>query len=165
MAPSMSYTIRISWPNTTSATARTEGSRIITSLTTILPYSRTSFLWVWEVIYIIEGLLQNTSAIQPKTVHADTQGNPHHVCLAHLLGIKLMPRIRVQIPKGKGKTRPLGITTLRDRIVQKPSAPFWTSSTRRTSSRIRMGFAKAAARWIRLRSSCPYSIQVASTTT
>jgi TnpA family transposase len=50
---------------------------------------------VWEAVYIIEGLLQNTSAIQPKTVHADTQGQSTPVfALAHLLGIKLMPRIR-----------------------------------------------------------------------
>jgi hypothetical protein len=50
---------------------------------------------VWEAVYIIEGLLQNTSAIQPETVHADTQGQSTPVfALAHLLGIKLMPRIR-----------------------------------------------------------------------
>jgi TnpA family transposase len=50
---------------------------------------------VWEAVYIIEGLLQNTSAIQPQTVHADTQGQSTPVfALAHLLGIKLMPRIR-----------------------------------------------------------------------
>ena len=50
---------------------------------------------VWEAVYIIEGLLQNTSEIQPDTVHADTQGQSTPVFgLAHLLGIKLMPRIR-----------------------------------------------------------------------
>jgi TnpA family transposase len=50
---------------------------------------------VWEAVYIIEGLLQNTSDIQPDTVHADTQGQSTPVFgLAHLLGIKLMPRIR-----------------------------------------------------------------------
>lgn len=50
---------------------------------------------VWEAVYIIEGLLQNTSDIQPDTVHADTQGQALPVFgLAHLLGIKLMPRIR-----------------------------------------------------------------------
>lgn len=50
---------------------------------------------VWEAIYIIEGLLQNSSDIQPDTVHADTQGQSTPVfALAHLLGIKLMPRIR-----------------------------------------------------------------------
>ena len=50
---------------------------------------------VWEAIYILEGLLKNTSNIQPKTVHADTQGQstPVHA-LSFLLGIKLMPRIR-----------------------------------------------------------------------
>jgi TnpA family transposase len=50
---------------------------------------------VWEAIYIIEGLLQNQSAIQPDTLHADTQGQSTPVfALAYLLGIKLMPRIR-----------------------------------------------------------------------
>jgi len=50
---------------------------------------------VWEAIYIIEGLLQNTSDVQPDTIHADTQGQSTPVfALAHLLGIKLMPRIR-----------------------------------------------------------------------
>jgi TnpA family transposase len=50
---------------------------------------------VWEAVYIIEGLLQNTSDIQPDTVHADTQGQSTPVFgLAHLLGISLMPRIR-----------------------------------------------------------------------
>lgn len=49
----------------------------------------------WEAIYIIEGLLRNASEIQPEKVHADTQGQSEPVfALAHLLGIKLMPRIR-----------------------------------------------------------------------
>jgi TnpA family transposase len=50
---------------------------------------------VWEAVYILDGLLQNTSDIQPDTVHADTQGQNEAVFgLAALLGIKLMPRIR-----------------------------------------------------------------------
>ncbi|MDE2422485.1 MAG: Tn3 family transposase [Gammaproteobacteria bacterium] len=50
---------------------------------------------VWEAVYIIEGLLQNKSDIQPDTVHADTQGQSAPVfALAYLLGINLMPRIR-----------------------------------------------------------------------
>jgi len=50
---------------------------------------------VWEAIYIIEGLLKNTSSLQPTTVHADTQGQSTPVfALAHLLGIQLHPRIR-----------------------------------------------------------------------
>jgi TnpA family transposase len=50
---------------------------------------------VWEAIYILEGLLKNTSDIQPTTVHADTQGQSTPVFgLSHLLGIRLMPRIR-----------------------------------------------------------------------
>ncbi|MBI3459467.1 Tn3 family transposase [Candidatus Acetothermia bacterium] len=49
----------------------------------------------WEAIYIIEGLLKNISEIQPKIVHADTQGQSTPVfALAYLLGIQLMPRIR-----------------------------------------------------------------------
>lgn len=50
---------------------------------------------VWEAVYILDGLLKNTSDIQPDTLHADTQGQSAPVfALAHLLGIKLMPRIR-----------------------------------------------------------------------
>jgi TnpA family transposase len=50
---------------------------------------------VWEAIYLIEGLLKNTSDIQPTTIHTDTQGQSTAVfALAHLLGITLMPRIR-----------------------------------------------------------------------
>lgn len=50
---------------------------------------------VWEAVYIIDGLLKNESDIQPDTVHADTQGQSESVFgLAHLLGIKLMPRMR-----------------------------------------------------------------------
>ena len=49
----------------------------------------------WEAVYIIEGLLQNLSDIQPHTIHADTQGQSTPVfALSHMLGIKLMPRIR-----------------------------------------------------------------------
>jgi TnpA family transposase len=50
---------------------------------------------VWEAVYILDGLLKNTSDIQPDTLHADTQGQNTPVFgLAHLLGIRLMPRIR-----------------------------------------------------------------------
>lgn len=50
---------------------------------------------VWEAVEIIEGLLKNQSEIQPKIVHADTQGQSTVVfAMAYFLGIKLMPRIR-----------------------------------------------------------------------
>ncbi|MGH7732536.1 MAG: Tn3 family transposase, partial [Gemmatimonadales bacterium] len=50
---------------------------------------------VWEAVYIIEGLLKNTSEIQPSTIRADTQGQSLPVfSLAHLPGFELMPRIR-----------------------------------------------------------------------
>ncbi|KAB8139570.1 Tn3 family transposase [Chloroflexia bacterium SDU3-3] len=50
---------------------------------------------VWEAVYLIEGLLQNTSDLRPTKVHADTQGQSTPVfALAHLLGIELLPRIR-----------------------------------------------------------------------
>lgn len=46
-------------------------------------------------MYILDGLLKNTSDIQPDTLHADTQGQSTPVfALSYLLGIKLMPRIR-----------------------------------------------------------------------
>ena len=50
---------------------------------------------VWEAVHILDGLLQNRSDIQPDTLHGDTQAQSAPVfALAHLLGIKLMPRIR-----------------------------------------------------------------------
>jgi TnpA family transposase len=50
---------------------------------------------VWEAVYIIDGLIENDSEIQPEMLHADTQGQSLPVFgLAHLLGIQLMPRIR-----------------------------------------------------------------------
>jgi TnpA family transposase len=50
---------------------------------------------VWEAVHLIEGLLANTSDIQPSTVHADTQGQSAPVfALATLFGFDLMPRIR-----------------------------------------------------------------------
>ncbi len=49
----------------------------------------------WEAIYIIDGLLKNTSDIQPTTIHGDTQAQSTLVfALTYLLGIDLMPRIR-----------------------------------------------------------------------
>ncbi|WP_444634001.1 Tn3 family transposase [Cupriavidus oxalaticus] len=50
---------------------------------------------VHEAVYILDGLIKNTSDVQPDTVHGDTQAQSAPVfALAHLLGIKLMPRIR-----------------------------------------------------------------------
>lgn len=50
---------------------------------------------VHEAIYILDGLLQNESDIQPDTIHGDTHAQSETVFgLAYLLGIKLMPRIR-----------------------------------------------------------------------
>jgi TnpA family transposase len=50
---------------------------------------------VWEAVYILDGLLRNTSALQPDTLHADTHGQSEPVFgLAALLGITLMPRMR-----------------------------------------------------------------------
>jgi TnpA family transposase len=49
----------------------------------------------YEGIYILDGLMQNQSDIQPDILHGDTQAQSYPVFgLAHLLGIKLMPRIR-----------------------------------------------------------------------
>lgn len=50
---------------------------------------------VWEAVYILDGLIKNTSALQPDTLYADTHGQSEPVFgLAALLGIKLMPRMR-----------------------------------------------------------------------
>ena len=57
----------------------------------------TSFIpcGVWEAAHILDGLLKNRSAVQPDTLHADTQGQSESVFgLCRLMGIKLMPRMR-----------------------------------------------------------------------
>lgn len=57
----------------------------------------TSFIscGVWEAVHILDGLMKNRSAVQPDTLHADTQGQSEPVFgLCRLLGIKLMPRMR-----------------------------------------------------------------------
>ena len=49
----------------------------------------------WEAIYIIDGLLRNSSEVNPKIVHGDTQSQSLPVfAFSYLFGIKLMPRIR-----------------------------------------------------------------------
>ncbi len=61
----------------------------------ILLFSHFIACGVWEAVHIIDGLMKNQSDIQPDTIHADTQGQNLPVfALSHLLGIKLMPRIR-----------------------------------------------------------------------
>lgn len=65
------------------------------SNTYIALFSRFIPCGVWEAVYIIEGLLRNTSDIQPDTIHADTQGQALPVFgLGALLGFDLLPRIR-----------------------------------------------------------------------
>jgi TnpA family transposase len=50
---------------------------------------------VWEGTYILDGLMNNASDIQPDIVHSDTQGQSTPIFgLSYLLGIQLMPRIR-----------------------------------------------------------------------
>jgi TnpA family transposase len=61
----------------------------------ILLFSTFMQCGVWEAVEIIEGLLKNNSDVQPDIIHGDTQAQSTVVfALAHLLGFKLMPRIR-----------------------------------------------------------------------
>ncbi|MBO9497745.1 Tn3 family transposase, partial [Thalassotalea sp. G20_0] len=63
--------------------------------TYIALFSRFIPCGVYEAIYILDVLLENQSDIQPDTLQADTHGQSLAVFgLAHLLGIKLMPRIK-----------------------------------------------------------------------
>jgi hypothetical protein len=63
--------------------------------TSIALFSHFIACGVWEAVYILDGLLKNTSALQPDTLHADTHGQSEPVFgVAALLGIKLMPRMR-----------------------------------------------------------------------
>lgn len=58
-------------------------------------FSRFSTCGAWEGHYILDFINENTSDVQPDTVHADTQGQSIAIFgLAYLLGIQLMPRIR-----------------------------------------------------------------------
>jgi len=48
-----------------------------------------------EAIHLIDGLMENESDIQPTRIHGDTHAQRTvEFGIAHLLGIKLMPRIR-----------------------------------------------------------------------
>jgi TnpA family transposase len=63
--------------------------------TYIALFSRFIPCGVWEAVYIIEGLMRNTSEVQPDTIHADTQGQALPVFgLGALLAFDLLPRIR-----------------------------------------------------------------------
>ncbi len=65
------------------------------SATYIALFSNLIACGVWEAVYILDGLLKNTSTLDVDTVHADTYGQSEPVFgLAHLLGIKLFPRMR-----------------------------------------------------------------------
>jgi TnpA family transposase len=58
-------------------------------------FSRFTTCGSWEGHYILDFVVDNTSDIQPDTIHADTQGQSAAIFgLAHLLGIQLRPRIR-----------------------------------------------------------------------
>jgi len=63
--------------------------------TYIALFSRFIPCGVYEAIYILDGIINNESDFEPDTLHGDTQAQNTIVFgLAHLLGIKLMPRIR-----------------------------------------------------------------------
>jgi TnpA family transposase len=61
----------------------------------IAPFSHFIPCGIWAAIFILGGLLKNTSDIQPTTVRAETKGQLTTVrTLSFLRGIKLMPRSR-----------------------------------------------------------------------
>lgn len=63
--------------------------------TYIALYSRFMACGAWEGNAILDIVSDNRSALQPDTLHADTQGQSAPIFgLAYLLGIQLMPRIR-----------------------------------------------------------------------
>src|SRR4051812_32973182 len=63
--------------------------------TYISRYSRSTSSGAWEGTSILDFVSENQSALQPDPLHADTQGQSAPIFgLAHLLGIRLMPRIR-----------------------------------------------------------------------
>lgn len=67
---------------------------VISSLYIAL-YSHFLNCGMWEGNFLIDALIGNTSAIQPKVIHSDTQGQSMAIfALSYLFGIELMPRIR-----------------------------------------------------------------------
>jgi len=67
---------------------------VISSLYIAL-YSHFLNCGMWEGNFLIDALIGNTSAIQPKVIHSDTQGQSTALfALSYLFGIELMPRIR-----------------------------------------------------------------------
>ena len=65
------------------------------SATYIALFSKFIACGVWEAVYILDALLEQESEMEPDILHADTQGQSEPVFgLAHLLGIKLYPRMR-----------------------------------------------------------------------
>lgn len=65
--------------------------------TYIALFSRFIPCGVYEAIYILDGLLKNDSDIKPVEITGDTQAQNAVVFgLAHLLGIRLMPRILIE---------------------------------------------------------------------
>jgi TnpA family transposase len=50
---------------------------------------------VWEAVHLLQGLLDNTSEVQPEIIHTDTPGQSLPVFgLSWALGFELLPRIR-----------------------------------------------------------------------
>lgn len=67
----------------------------LVSDTYIALFSRFIACGAWEGNTILDFVVENRSALQPDTIHADTQGQSAPIFgLAYLLGIQLMPRIR-----------------------------------------------------------------------
>jgi hypothetical protein len=95
------------------------------SATYIALFSNFIACGVWEAVYILDGLLQNRSDSEVDTVHADTHGQSEPVFgLAYLLGIELLPRMRVP-------------GTMRCSTV--PTPPRSTSTSTRSSPRPSIG--------------------------
>lgn len=89
--------------------------------TYIALFSRFIPCGTWEATFILDGLMDNPSDIQPQILHGDTQAQNAAVFgLAYLLGIELMPRIRrwrdYKIYSGKVENSRFGWCFIDDQI-------------------------------------------------